>query len=337
MKKYGAHQIDENRAANVAKKALLLSEPIASDRLGGGYTEAPIFKVISDSKKYVVRFLEHIPKEMRIKEIKNLKIASQKGCGPHIYFADPDQAVVIMEFLLNKEITKENSQSQYTYLAKLLQKIHSGEKFEGYINVFADLKKYIKVVMEYLEIKNIGGIPLVKIEGIINILYDLFASLDTAVVPCHNDLHPGNLFFLGDKFKAIDYEYSAQGNPFYDLAEISIFYCTSVAQEEILLLKYFERQPLAKEKAELYLMKQVAWVFYAVFFLEQNQEQLHKYEKLQIPLDIDLVKEMAEGNGISGDKENMLMYAKFLFNHVVANSESQEFRDAVELLGGTLY
>ena len=331
IEKYGVHQIDESYVATVTKKALSLSGPITVKILNGGYSGASIFTVSSDSKKYVVRFLEHKTKEARQNEIACLKIASQEGYGPHIYFSDVDQSVVIMDLLFNQDISLQQRQSDclYIYLAQLLQKIHSGPKFGNYRNIFNDIQGCIKVVKKNLEAQNIDSIPLAKIEKIIDILHDTLLS-HLITTPCHNDLHPNNLMFCGDKFKAIDYEYASQEDPYYDIAEIALFYCFNPAHEKILLSTYLERQPSAKEEAKLYFMKQVALIYYAIFFLEINPEQLHKYEKLQVPLDIDFIKEIAEGK--LENTTDVLKSAKFLINYIVANFESKKFSNALKIL-----
>lgn len=333
VKKEEICQIDEKYAAMVTKNALSLTEPVIAKILKGGYSGSPIFVVTSASKRYVIRFVGNKSKKAMREEITCCKIASKQGYGPYVYFVDAVRGIIIMEFLSNQDIQLQQRQSDSLYisLANLLRKIHFGPKFEGYRNVFEDILEHINVVKKNLEIQNIDNIPLIKLEEIIKIISETFA-LDTTIVSCHNDLSPVNLMFLGNEFKAIDYEYAAQSNPFCDIAEIAIFYCTNPTHEEILLSTYLGRKPYENERAKLYLMKLVNWIYYAVFFLEINQKQLHEYENLQIPLEVNLIKKMAEGATVSVSTECLLKYAKALINHVIKNFESQEFKDAIKIL-----
>lgn len=323
--------IDEKHAANLTKKILSLTGPVYAEILKGGYSGCYTFVVNSNSQKYVIRFLENKSKDFRQKEITNLKIASKKGCGPHIYFADVEQSVVIMEYLLNQNISQQQRESDLLYieLAKLLQKIHSGQTFEGCINIFDWIQGQIDNVKNFVETKAIKGIPLIKLEDIIKIASEVFSS-DAVKLPCHNDLNPGNLMFLGDKFKAIDYEHAAMGNPYYDIAQILIFNCTSIINEKILLFSYFGRQPTKDEEAKIYLMKLAAWIFDSVFLLQVYPEKLYKYENLQLPSNIDFIKEMAKGKIDLENPEEVLKYSKFVINHVITEFESLEFDKAVK-------
>jgi tRNA A-37 threonylcarbamoyl transferase component Bud32 len=129
----GTPAIDEKYAANLVKKTLSIPDNVTAEKLTGGFSGAPLFVATTETKKYVVRFLKHKPLEERKREIGVLQIASQAEYGPHVYFADADQGVVIMEFLSPQAMPPELWQSEklYVMLAKFLQKIHRGPKFEN--------------------------------------------------------------------------------------------------------------------------------------------------------------------------------------------------------------
>jgi hypothetical protein len=182
----GTHCIDDKYAASVVKNALSISGNVTAQVLKGGLSGAPIFTVVTDSKKYVARFLEHKTKEERQQEISCLKAASEGGYGPHVDFADVDKAVVIIEYLQEQKISREQRQSDelYILLAKLLQKIHRGPKFETTINVFAKEHEHLQAVKEIIKAKKTEGAPIAKLEEILTNLHQALAShLTTA--PCH--------------------------------------------------------------------------------------------------------------------------------------------------------
>ena len=105
--------IDENYAAAVAKKALSLSEPITAKPLEGGFSGAKIFTVTAGSKTYVVRFLTHKSMERRKREIHDLRVASDAGYAPHVFHADSEIGVVIMEYVSQRPITVEMRNSEH--------------------------------------------------------------------------------------------------------------------------------------------------------------------------------------------------------------------------------
>ena len=101
----GTRSIDEKYAVAVVKDKLSISAPLTAQELKGGLSGAKLFTVTSPSQKYVVRFLSHKTSEKRKNEMYALKIASENGYGPRVYFIDNDQGIVIMEYLASQPIT----------------------------------------------------------------------------------------------------------------------------------------------------------------------------------------------------------------------------------------
>ena len=188
--------------------------------------------------------------------------------------------------------------------------------------------------LETIKTKNNSNIPVIKIEEIINITHKALASYTTATTPCHNDIQPNNLIFLGNGFKAVDYETAAQSDPYFDVATIAIFYCFfNPKTEQTLLTTYLAHQPTPQEKARLYLMKQIAWIHYALVFLKISDENINLYSTLEVPSYGEFVLNRAKAN--KGDferPENKVKFAKVMINLVIANSESQEFSNALKTL-----
>lgn len=333
----GTRVVDEKRAAAVVQKALSLSGPVVAERLAGGYSGASLFVVTAGLKKYVIRFLGHKSKEERQQEITCLKIASEGGDGPHLYFADVEQAVVIMEYLPLRQISDEQRQSKELYiaLAQVLQKIHRGSRFPRTINFFDEVQREAKVVKDIAERHPNAGIPLAKLEAIIATLRQVLTSQLTSV-PCHNDMNPNNLIFLGNSFRAIDYEDAAQSDPYSDIAAVAVFFCFNPASERILLSTYLEHTPFVQEEAKLYLMKQIVRFNSARNFLgelERAKELDHFYATAQVPTLEAFLKEKTKLGMVDfNDPETKLTFAKIMINTLITNFESQEFRDAVKAL-----
>lgn len=330
----GTRIIDEKYAASVVKDKLSLSGDVTAQKLKGGYTGAQLFLATSDSQNYVLRFITHKSLEDRQEEIYNLKIASQEGYGPHIYFADPSQGIVIMEYLSGKKISSHDLQSDqfYVALAHLLQKIHQGQAFRGEDGVFS---KRINNGLQRNKPKCNDDVPLIKIKKIFDIIQQaILPHLTTA--PCHNDLHGGNLVFLGNECRAIDYEDAGQNDPYFDVATIAAFFCFEPAHEEVLFTTYLNRQPSAIEKAKLYLIKQVVLIKWTLDALNRlSAENITQYGLIkEAPSIKDFVRDSLDGKLDLSIPENNLKLLKTLLTNIFDNFESQEFHDAVKVLAG---
>jgi thiamine kinase-like enzyme len=318
---------DEKSVEDFIKNKLSITENITVEKLSGGFSGAQLFKASTGSKKYVVRFLTHKSLEERTLEINTLQIASQEGYGPNVYYSDIDQGVVIMEFLQQSNISQELFKSDKTYvlLAKLLQKIHRGPKFKNIPD--RDVFNTIHQLSHDKKLTCNKALPLEKIENIINFIYKTL-SPHLISAPCHNDLHPSNIIFLGDKFKAIDYERATQSDPYFDIAMVAYAYCQNSHYENVLLSTYLERQPTEIENSKLYLFKQVAWAYCGICFLIMIPELLTQYEKTNVLEYNELIKTFID----LSKQKNKLKFAKALLNHVIQNFESKEFNNTVKIL-----
>jgi aminoglycoside phosphotransferase (APT) family kinase protein len=324
----GKQKIDETYAANLVKTSLGVEGDVTAQVLRGGLSSAQVFLVATKVKKYVVRFV-HKSQEKAERELCCLQIASDNGYGPHVYFADPKQAVVIMEYLSGQEITLQDRQSEdfYKALGRLLHKMHQGHGCQENKDWFATIRANV----EKIKATGAQGIPLDAVESLVAAIKKSVLPYQTVTL-CHNDLNPGNLIFLGNELKAIDYETCGQNDPYFDVATVAMFYCYNPAHEKVLLATYLDRQPSVQEQARLYMMRQIAWLNYALLFLRMIPEKVHLYGSLQVPTYQGLLKEMFEGKIDFENPDHKLKYAKVLINHVIANAGTQEFRDAVKAL-----
>lgn len=59
------------------------------------------------------------------------------------------------------------------------------------------------------------------------------------MVPCHNDLLPGNVLFADDRVWLLDFEYAGMNDVFFDLGNLSVNSELTTASEERLLTRYF--------------------------------------------------------------------------------------------------
>jgi len=330
---YWAPRIDEKYAAAMVKDKLSLSGNVSAQKLGGGFGSTLKFLVTDGLKKYSIRFITNRSQQDREWEIYNFKIASDEGYGPQVYFVDLSRGIIIMEYLSDKKISSQDLQSDqfYVALAHLLQKIHHGQAFkdQGY-DVFKKISKAIKIN----EPKYSNYVPLAKVQQIITVIHRALLPHLT-IAPCHNDLHGGNLIFLGNKFKAIDYGDAGLGDPYFDVATVVASFSPDVAHEKLLLETYLGRQPSATEAAKLYLMKQVIlikWAFDALYRLRSSPEIVHQYGVIKAPAFVDWVRKYFEGKIDLSKSETNLGLLKALLNQVFDNFESQKFHNAVNLV-----
>jgi len=104
-------------------------------------------------------------------------------------------------------------------LADLLGRLHACEPFAVDFDMVQVQRRYHETVIEH-------GYPLPENYGRYadrgRLLGDVLARSRTRTAPCHNDLMPGNFIEAdgpGSRIWLIDYEYSGNNDPCYDLGD----------------------------------------------------------------------------------------------------------------------
>jgi hypothetical protein len=88
------------------------------------------------------------------------------------------------------------------------------------------------------------------------------------LAPSHNDLFkPDNMIFDGSRLWLVDWEAAFQNDRYADLAVVANMLVANEAEEQIYLEEYFGAPPTSHQVARFYLMKQLAYMFYAMAFL----------------------------------------------------------------------
>ncbi len=186
--------------------------------LSGGLTNSN-FKVEVDGLPYFVR----VPGEStdllavdRNNEYHNSKAAFIAGVGPKVLYHVPEYNVMVLEFLNGKTMSKEslNEPGQPARMAESIHKLHAGPRFLLDFNMFRLTEYYLSLCRDrdiqipdgYLE-----RMPTVRrIEQAMNV-----QPLET--VPCNNDLLAENYIDDGEQLWLIDYEYSGNNDPTFEL------------------------------------------------------------------------------------------------------------------------
>jgi hypothetical protein len=255
------------QATKLLEKQLGAIGPFTTKLLAGGLSGSRVVRVDSPEKTYAVRFwnqqwIDYFPQDLECQ-----LIASTAGYGPKVLFYDRNQAITVMEYLSPKGLPEKKIKLQA--LADLLNQIHSGPILPKGI----DRSIYLDLLIEETE-----GSGFYNAETIRSIKNAVFSATrpNAECLPCHRDLHHGNLIYSENSFYSIDYTWGAMDDPFTDLANISIFNCETEEDEHLLLQLYFGRAPTALEMARLSLMKLPIKIFYGLEFLGVGAQNLPK-------------------------------------------------------------
>jgi len=186
--------------------------------LSGGLTNTN-YKVDVEGVPFFVR----VPGEStellaidRKNEYTNSKAAAEAGVGPKVLYYLPDFQVMVLEFIEGKTMSKDalSAPGMPTRMAQAIQQLHAGPRFFADFNMFRLTEYYLKICDErdvpipdgYLE-----RMPTVEqIEKVMS-------ANPLPTVPCNNDLLAENYIDDGQSLRLIDYEYSGNNDPCFEL------------------------------------------------------------------------------------------------------------------------
>lgn len=250
----------QERAREVLQK---IEHPknITIEHITGGASGTPVLKATANNKSYIIRFLDAQSSIKRRKEIICQQNASDYGYGPHVYIADSEKAIIVMDFIKSQALTvtdREND-SLYQELGLILHKLHNTPAINEYRDIFDRIYHDLNIIADR------GYSP----QTIISLDRFLQSALKQEsqypqTAPCHNDLNPGNVLYSNGRFYIIDYQDAFQGNPYFDVGTICAYFCLNDKHKDIVLKSYLGRNPSADERTRLNRMRHVAYVFIAL-------------------------------------------------------------------------
>ncbi|MDP9094170.1 MAG: choline kinase family protein [Actinomycetota bacterium] len=195
--------------------------PRSIQPLPGGLTNR-IYKVTAPGQSVVARIASGKSALLAIDrraECANAYAAAEAGAGPKVLWCEPDQGVSIVEWIEGKTYVPEDldDTDRLARVAGMCRVLHQGPRFANDFDMFEVQRYYLEVVArlgfrlpaDYLDFD--AGAR--RIRGALGVQ-------SVATVPCHNDLLAANIMDDGERIWFIDYEYSGNNDPCFELGNV---------------------------------------------------------------------------------------------------------------------
>ncbi|HEX9332412.1 MAG TPA: choline/ethanolamine kinase family protein [Anaerolineales bacterium] len=191
---------------------------ISIQPLSGGLTNTN-YKVEVNGVPYFVR----VPGEStellavdRDNEYHNTKAAAEAGVGPKVLYYLPEYCVMVLEFLNGKTMSKESlsAPGMPTRMVQAIKQLHSGPRFLTDFNMFRLTEYYLSLCKERgIRVPDGYFDRMSTVEQIERAM----STNPLPIVPCNNDLLAENYIDDGKQLWLIDYEYSGNNDPTFEL------------------------------------------------------------------------------------------------------------------------
>jgi thiamine kinase-like enzyme len=234
--------------------------------LSGGLTNTN-YLVDAEGDRYVVRIPGASTELLAVdreNERHNAAAASTTGVSPRIVEVLEDLDVMVIEFVEGTTMSSERLRSPEMppRIAASLRRLHAGPRFLKDFDMFRLTERYLRVCGE-LDYRIPDGFDDHRGE-----VAEIERALDATTlpsVPCHNDLLAENYIDDGEQLWIVDFEYSGNNDPTFELGDTAQECGFDADQRARLCEAYFgEATPGLLARMDLQaLMADVGWTLWA--------------------------------------------------------------------------
>jgi thiamine kinase-like enzyme len=208
----------DERVGSLLDQVPVLAGPRTVVDLAGGLTNRNL-RVTTSTGDYVVRLSQSDAGLLGIDrdaEHANTRAAAEAGVGARVVDYRPDLGMLVITFLPGVALTNETigKPGVIGRVAAAIRQLQAGPRFVNDFDMFSRQAGYLALVRQH-------GFPLPDRYDAFEPQWDDVRRVLTAdppvTVPCNNDLLAGNYIDAGDRVWLIDYEYSGNNDPAFEL------------------------------------------------------------------------------------------------------------------------
>jgi thiamine kinase-like enzyme len=224
-----------------------LRDATSVDELAGGLTNTN-YKVTTATGAYVVRIagkdtgLLAIDRE---NEVHNTIAAAEVGVGAPFVSSLPEHGALVLGYMEGETMSPEALRrgDRLGAIASACRRLHGARRFLADFDMFEIQPRYLRVVQD-------RGFRLpdryLDFEPQARALEEAMRAHPERTVPCNNDLLAENLIDVGGELRLIDYEYSGNNEPSFELGNVWSESSLSLGQLEELVGHYYGAPSRAK-------------------------------------------------------------------------------------------
>ena len=242
----------------------VLAGPRSVADLPGGLTNHNL-RVTTRTGDYVVRLTQSDAGLLGIDrdaEHANTRSAAEAGVGAHVVDYRPDLGMLVITFLPGKALTNESigAPGVIARAADAIRRLHAGPRFTGDFDMFTRQAGYLALVREH-GFSLPGGYDAFAPQW--ELVRRALAVRPTPTVPCNNDLLAGNFIDDGQRVWLIDYEYSGNNDPAFELGNTATECDLSREQTDELVDGWTAEDPAFRARVDLQsLCSEYGWALW---------------------------------------------------------------------------
>ena len=244
---------------------------VVSAPIAGGLTNRN-FRVEVDGVPHFVRIPGTATELLavdRANELANTRAAADAGVGARVLHHLPEWSVIVLEWLDARTMSNAAFQraGEPTRIAQSLRRLHAGPRFRDDFDMVALTARYLGVIDDrgfavpagYRE--HLDAVPRIGAA---------LRARPLPTMPCHNDLLAENYLNDGERLWIVDYEYSGNNDPTFEVGNTAQELEFDEPRLRELVAAYFgDATPALMARCRLQMiMSDVGWTLWAAIQAE---------------------------------------------------------------------
>jgi thiamine kinase-like enzyme len=259
------HEVSPELIARIDAVPILADRIDVSD-LSGGLTNRNL-KVTTRDDVFVARLSSPESSLLaidRVNEHANSLAAAESGAAPAVVAYAPEVSVLAVRFIQGRTWNNDDVLAAHNAIrvAESCRKLHAGPRFVNDFNMLRLQPHYLNIVQE-------KGFRLpdgyLGYSEHVSALAEALQARPQKTVPCNNDLLAANFIETPEQVWIIDYEYSGNNDPFFEIGNIWSEAAGNPDQLERLVTAYVGHpSPSLTARANLWgLVAKYGWMLWA--------------------------------------------------------------------------
>ncbi len=228
------------------------------------------YKISAGNERFVLR----VPREGtaeyidRQAEAEAARIAAEAGVNAELLFFDSADGLMLTRFV-DGAVTMDGERFKdlgaVARAAKAFRRIHDcGHSFPTEFELFRKMDEYLDYLRQK-EARIPDGYAEVQTEA--GAVRQALAFRPADLAPCHCDPLAENFLDTGERIYIVDWEYSGNNDPMWDLGDLSVEAGFGPEQDAALLAAYFTGRPPAAQVGRMVMYKAMCdllWTLWGV-------------------------------------------------------------------------
>ncbi len=198
----------------------------------------------------------------------NARIAAQAGVNAEVLFFDATEGIMLCRYVENSVTMSPQGFKDLGAVeraARAFRRLHTcGQTFRTRFELFEQIDSYLGVLRK-LKAPIPDGYSEVQLEA--EAVREALGARELPLAPCHCDPLAENFLDVGNRMFVVDFEYSGNNDPMWDLGDLSVEAEFNQRQDEVFLNAYFDGEPPAYDAGRMVMYKAMCdllWTLWGV-------------------------------------------------------------------------